>query len=301
MAEKEKLIIDKIIYAKYLYQKGVTELSIGTDLSASVAILLFFDAVEMVVLALEDKLGIDDKDIGFKSRIGKIKKKLAPSSFPLERQIDGINSARVNFKHKAQIQNIDNIKTLSDYAFEFMNQVSDELLGLDFQKISMSSLIIDKKKKQFIEDAETYLNEKEYFNSIVNSVKAYSVVPTKGEDNEFNYDNILGGLFLTNSQKWLWNSDKLRQYLGDILAEDIKQSFAELYHFVSVSLSGIDLQKYKRFDSITPSVSMNAKGDFFTNATHSTENNEINSYENAQFCLDFVLDVILKLQRNNEE
>ena len=290
MVDKEKLIIDKIIYAKYLYQKGVTELSIGTDLSASVAILLFFDAVEMVVLAIEDKLEIDDKDIGFKSRIGKIKKELAQNSFPLERQILEINSARRNFKHGAQIQNIDNIKTLSAYAFGFMNQASDEFLGLDFQKISLSTLISDKRTKEYIEEAERHLKKNEHYKAIRDSAKAYSVLTIKG------ISNPIGGIFLNNSQKWNWSTNNLEKYMDDSLANDISQSFSELYHFVYTMLVGIDVQKYKKFSALTPSVSMNYKEEIFTNYPRSMENNEENSKENASFCIEFVTDIAIKNQ-----
>ncbi|NHZ86666.1 MAG: hypothetical protein GWP19_12430 [Planctomycetia bacterium] len=295
MSDKDKIIIDKVIYGKYLYQKAITELSIGTNLAASVAILLFFDAVEMVVLALEDKLGIDNKDINLRNRIEKIKKKLEPKILPLERQILEINAARRNFKHGAQLQNIDNIKSLAIYAFDFMNQVSDELLELDFENISLATLIIDKKVKGFIEEAERCIKEKKYYDSITNSAKAYTyfffnMKSDKPSKSFFKHSNI-----------WRVHNTDLNSVLGDIHAQNIENSFSELYHFAYLSTKGIDIQKYEKFDFLRPSIGTTYYGEFKINHVRSEENNKDNSFENAQFCLDFVLDVILKLQRNNEE
>ena len=290
MEEKDKIIIDKVIYAKYLYQKGVAELSDETDLSASASILLFFDAVEMVVLALEDELGIDSADINFRSRVVKLKKVLKTKKLPLERQILEINLARRNFKHGAQLQNIDNVKTLSAYAYDFMNEASEKILKLDFNNISLATLIIDERTRQFIEDAEKCIRKKEYYNSITNSANAYSVFFFEAE---------------REKQPRLFDKDfndlhDLDKYVGFDNARFIKNSLAKLFNFVSFSLLGVDNQKFIKFNKLTPSVSLTGSVQHKIVHLIPQENNEENSFENAQFCVDFVLDVVLKLQRNVE-
>lgn len=290
MSNKDKLIIDKVVYAKYLYQKAISELSVGTDLSASVAINLIHDAIEMIVIAVEDKLNIYKKEYNFKQRLKNIKNKKSLKQLPLEKQVEGINSARRSFKHDAQLQSVKNIKVLSIYAFDFMNQVSDELLGLDFENISLATLIIDKKVKGFIKESEKFITEKKYYNSITSSAKAYSTFFFQINDKEPKRQ------FFKNSDKWGWGNSELRDIVGDIQADNINNSFSELYHFAFLSMLDIDVQKYTKFDFLRPNIGTNYYGDFKINHVRSEENNKDNSFENAQFCIDFVLDVILKSQ-----
>lgn len=289
--DKNKIIIDKTIYAKYLYQKGTVELSNGTDLSASVAILLIFDAVEMIVLALEEKLGLDNKDNSFPSRVNKIKDRLKPDNLPLERQILEINSARRNFKHGAQIQNADNIKSLSVYALDFMNQASEEVLGFNFEDASLSSLIIDKKVKILMRESEELIKKEKYYDAITAAGKSYMAFFFINKD-----DDIRKRFF--KNDNWRWGNNRLSESIGDVDAQQIIESFAELYNFASLSILNIDIKSYSKFRFLIPSINTNMKGDFFINHIRNEENNEENSIENAQFCLSFVLDIILKTQRN---
>lgn len=292
MKIKDEFIIKKLVFAKYLFQKAITELSIGTDLAASVSINLLHDSIEMVIISLEDFYNLTDKKYVFKSRVKQIKESMKPLKFPFEKQMLAINNARRNFKHEGQLQNFTTVKELSNYALQFINQAADEILKVNFDDISLSALINDKEIKKHLKNAEIKLIEKNYKESITSSAKAFELglIHLKNElDRTF---------FLKYSNEWGWSNSDLESALDRDLANKIKNSFEELYSLTTFSIFGIDLQKYAKFKLVTPDVGVSTAGKIFINYSGQFENEENKTFDNAQFCIDFALDFNLKVQNN---
>ncbi|MBC8147113.1 MAG: hypothetical protein H8E98_03930 [Bacteroidetes bacterium] len=290
--ESKEYLIKMLSFAKYLYQKAVSELAIGTDLSASVSINQLQDSIEMVLYALEIKLGLNDKENSFPSRITRINKKLKPDTLPFEVQILGINDSRRNFKHKAILQNLEAIREQSLFAYQFINEISKKYFLLNFDEISITSLIKNEKIKQHLQEAEAHLGKEDFSNSIMSSGIAF------GFCEKLMKKQLSRIHFFKHSSDWGWSNNELEEKLDSDLSNKIQESFEELYSFNSLAIFGVDYQKYISFVLLTPNVGISSGGKVFTNTGGQFENEHNKTREKAHFCYEFVLDVAFKIQEN---
>ena len=290
--ENREYIIKILSYAKYLYQTAVSNLSIGTDLSASVSINQIQDSIEMVIYALEIKLGLNDKENAFPNRIKRINIRLKPESLPFEVQVLGINDSRRNFKHKAILQNKEAVKEQSVFAYQFINEVSKKYFNLNFDKISITSLIKNEKIRNYLQEAEGYLEKEDLDKSIMNSGIAF------GFCENLMKKQLSRIHFFNHSTDWGWTNNELEEKLNSNLSPKIQESFEELYSFNSLAVFGVDYQKYTSFKLLTPSVNISVTDNVFTNKCGQFENEYNKNRENAIFCYEFVLDVAFKIQEN---
>ena len=113
----QKIIIQRLAFAKYLIERGNLE-SKNSEPFSSIALLHYHDALELIFnLIIEDKSVNIKKpyDLSFMKKfneINKIQKKENKKIINFERSLNTLKDLRVNLKHKGIYPTKLNIRTL---------------------------------------------------------------------------------------------------------------------------------------------------------------------------------------------
>ena len=267
-------VIKKLVYAKYIYYKAVSEIAIGTKLSANVGLMLLQDSIEMVVIGIEKHLNIDNPSNNFHKRINKIKEN--DVEIHNTDEILKINEMRRSFKHDGTLQDHGSIKEQLIFAFHFIKQIAENISGLDFEKISLGSLVEDTNIKKHLFDAEKYIEKDDFNNSIMSSGIAF------GFCEKLMKKHLSRIHFFNHSADWDWSNNELEEKLDSNLLTKIQESFEEIYSLQSLAIIGVVYQKYMSFKLLTPDVNISISDKVFTNKSGQFENEHNKTCHNTQ-------------------
>ena len=176
-----KDFIKRLTYAKYIYNKGIEFLSQRIPVSDAMSILLFHDASEQLLLIVADKLGISTTNIGFLEYWDKVKNK--GKHLPNKNEMSKLNKMRVSFKHQGILPNHDECRDISYVLNGFFSSVSHDILNIDFLNLRLADLINYDDVKDCIKNAEDFLNQENFEESIGESAKAFTLSPIFAELN----------------------------------------------------------------------------------------------------------------------
>ncbi|UCE18620.1 MAG: hypothetical protein JSV84_17510 [Gemmatimonadota bacterium] len=276
-------IINRIVYAKYLFWQGNEVLDKSSPSADGLAVLSYQDAVEMLLRAVAEQLNASIKEqASFDQIIEKIDS--APLNtqnyqIPYRTSLNQLNKARVNFKHFGLLpKTVDVQKFRRDLELVFRDIVFS-FFNLNFDEISLVELIKHHRIKNHLKKAEKSLSSNNFGDSILFAAKAYTLL--------FGYNRSLDLGIDTFTRVEDENIDYVFQMMKRQLEEHQLQ--------IDILKYGIDLADYHYFKSIIPLVQLNAAAMFLV--TYIGEYEDKNTFENAQFCLRFVTDSALKIQQ----
>lgn len=285
-------VIKKAVMAKYLFLHA-TALSEGEDsLSTAMSVNGLHDAVEIILLAIEDALGIDNKMAQFKTHLKEIRKANGDQPVPQARHLLTLDQTRGNFKHNAVIPEKDSVKDLIGHVDSFFRQACQLYLNISFDEVSLCTLVDDENVREHLNKAERALNDQQL----------EEVFNWSGVAFEFAMENALASLnktrFFRHSSDWNWSKDQLTKTVGLESAGLIRESFRESYEMLTLLLFGVDLHKFARFQLLTPSISIAQSGTFQISHVGQYDNDYNKTENNARFCLEFAIDFALKVQKD---
>lgn len=136
--------------------------------------------------------------------------------------------------------------------------------------------------QNYLKKAERELDKGNYQESIVSATKALPLI--FHSVHEYHRPSIGLGSFVRFRDK---DIERMIKKLNDVLGEHQNQ--------LNIRMYGISLAEYHRFKFITPIVHMFCGGNLEVTFTRSGE--ELDTLENAQFCLRFVIDTALLVQQ----
>jgi hypothetical protein len=290
-------IIQRLTIVKYLYKIGV-EQSYQSEAISFFSILSFHDCIDMYLNLAAEKIGIERKKgekIFFINYWDKI------PSLTLRESMSKLNDRRNNLKHKGLIPAKIDIEISRVNTADFFEQNTPVIFGLNFNEVSLFSLIKFESSKSYLQKAQENLDSNKTKECIEEVTKAFHELLYEYKENKRGYGreynthfNFIDQIRFSTSR---YNSSDER-IAGEVdrkLAEVVKQinsNFGYVNKAMEVISLGVDYKKYAKFQILTPNAYR------FTDGRYRMEIvGEKNwTKENCQFLIDFVVESAFKLQ-----
>ena len=286
MATKlNKELLDRLICSKYLYYRGVDILTQRGPFSAGSAVLHFQDAAEMFLRVIAEHLNCSLKESATFNQIIDTIDLIDHNKVSHRIALNQINKARINFKHFGLEPRYEDVYKFSCDLEGFFPAVLTSFLNIDFYSISLTNLIGHTRTENFLNDAERFIGEGKYKDSISASTVALKIFSSHYEIEPRGYRPNPFLRFKTDDrelERWAKNIDQI-----------IQDQRSQL----DLIMLGINLADYRRFKRYAPIVHLTMAGTF--EIVHGGFGNPVEpTKENALFCHRFVIDAILIMKAN---
>lgn len=292
------IIISRLAKIKYLYKIGI-EQSKQVNALAGFSLLAFHDSAEMfLLLVLEEKGDPRPKN--------KRSEKISFMGFwdlfedlTLKESMDKLKERRKNIKHKGLFPSASDIEESRITITQFFRENTLKQFGEDFDSISLANLIEFPNIKEYVQKAETFLNENNTYECLCNTRIGFEELLSTYESDKMEWYNSIfnvGEKIGTGFEKIVPRKEinKARWF------EQVTKTTNAMRDVLKISALGIDYKKYSLFNFLTPDIivacSIDGKKIFRLESADSFENKISLKVEDCRFCIDFVIDSALKLQ-----
>ena len=289
------IIIKRLTIIKRLYKIGI-EQSMQEGTFAGFSLLPFHDSVEMFLLLVAEDHG--------KKGVAKMAFMEFWNEFPtltMAASMEKLKDRRASLKHQGLFPSKMDIVESRITITQFFRENTLKQFEVDFDSISLADLIEFPNIKEYIQNAETFLNENNIFESLYNArvgfeellstyesdkMQWYKSIFNVGEKIGTGYENIVPRKEI-NKARWFDQVTKTTNAIRDVL---------------KISALGIDYKKYALFNFITPTIILtqnpaNGKKSYsLLESAAYFESTKSIKQEDCRFCIDFVIDCALKLQ-----
>ena len=288
------LIIRRLSLPRFLFREAKAALQRHGPYSGGMATSLFQDSVEAFLRILAEHGSVN---IGASVPFDKLLDKVgAKFNSVLEHRavITRLNKARVNFKHHGQ--RIVNEEALS-FAYNveaFLTEVSSDVLQLDFGSVSLVSAIGHRRTENWLHKAERFAGEGSYRESVMCAAKAlaiYSAAMSVGRFRPNNYGMRPRRLDFGNDGR------QLRRSLTEF-AKWVSDDLEQIHTHIDLIMKGVNIFSYRRFQVLAPIVLL-SEAKTIISVTWGPGSPANSSNEDADFCINFVVDAALQIRDNH--
>lgn len=281
-----KEILDRVVCAKYMYETSTGVLQRGAPYAAGLAVSGFQDAVEIVLRAACEWVHAPVHEHSqFNTLMDKIEEakgiRLTHRS-----ALNQLNKARVNFKHSGLAPRDEDAWKFSRDLSGFFPQFLYDFLGLDFDSLSLTSLVKHKRTRNWLDRSDALLGAGDLYGSVRASAIALRVfMSVHGRQKK------IGGLSGITMHARLNGVGVERNFLQ--FAEELNNRLSEVMDELSLVGGGVQYDEYRRFMDLTPNVSLSIAG-----TLHVDETTYAPAFEQALFCNSFAKKLVLKFQEH---
>ena len=213
-----------------------------------------------------------------------------------------LNSKRVNLKHYGSLPSKLDIEISRANVADFFEQNTPLFFNVNFNDISLISLISYKEVRDYLVEAQDALSKNDFEISIQNSQIAFKeLLVIHKEENSIRFNSspfrMTQDFSFLNS--FFMGIRKDNKKMGEFV-DRVGKSFEEMENTVSIIGFGIDYKKYCKFRLLEPIMNVfrdEEKRNY--EVFNGLLDNRICDKKNAQFCFNFVIDSALKLQKFN--
>ena len=285
--ELNKDVLDKLVFAKYLFNKSEGYMSSNMPFGASTSILHLHDAVEIVLRCVGEIYSVQlNSFVSFNELINLIVK-TTNKDIPQRITLNRLNTLRTSLKHQVIHPKDDEVHGILIGIREFMSFAFSELLNTDITKISLATLINHIRTEIYINKAEYYLENKDYGNAVTNYAIAFKRYSSYFFRNIKHYDRHQVSLRDTHFSSDSRHDGGIREW-----SKNVGEAFENLNTIINIIGSGINYVEFMKFMELTPYVAFSPIGKPHIAGRY---HGEI-AIEDAIFCRDFVFDSILRLR-----
>lgn len=290
-------VLKLLTYCKFLYSGARLRLSSSSPLVVAEAVLRLHDAVETFQAALLMDVGAKPSDLS--SFWAKVKEK-RNVDLPFKAEFDAFNKVRVNFKHYAVLTDMSEMRRTAQFIPSFFSHACQQVLGLDFATVSLADLIEHVEARDLTKKAEGFIQSDQPKEAVTELAKAFCVLMAEKHGGKSSQTGLFVRLF--NSEELRLPEGLLRELYGldSRAAVDLRSFFKGIQtHIREVeelleSLGwGIDIQRYKKFRFLTPHVLRASSGIMQVVSSNPIQLTDVD----ATFCLEFMIDTALSVQR----
>jgi len=294
--------LNTLLVAKAIFGKTKSLVNSGDKYSCTAGIILLQDFVELVVLAVLDELDTDElrnlESKSFDELLGELKKLKVP--VVKSGTIKALNKQRVISKHYGQLSEPASIINYFNTAMVFADALLEHVVGSKLQEIFLTDILKDSPSKEFIKEAIDIAGNGEYLQALTLLRKAFFLSYEREyciysfRLQEFG-NGLLGLLGLSGGMKafsWTKNKTWIEANVktpADYIQVDHEKLKTDCMEW---GISTVDAQNFRR---LTPKVVETENGVWHVDYDTNFAANELNS-ENFNYCLDVVLDFLLKKQ-----
>lgn len=297
--------LNTLLVAKSIFSETKYLVNSGNKHSCTAGIILLQDFVELVVLASLDELDVDEQrsleSKSFDELLGELKKLKVP--IIKSGTIKALNKQRVISKHYGQLAEPASVVNYFNTAIKFVDALLQNVVGAKLQEIFLTDVLKDGEVKDIVKVAIELAEKEKYLESLLELRKAFFVAYEyeyciynfrEREENQ----NSLYGLFglgrscgmkahyWTRDKQWIDKNVKKPTDYVQINHEQLKTDCMEL------GVNTVDIENFRR---LSPEIVKTEEGMWHFDYDTNFVANELNS-ENFNYCLDLILDFLLKKQ-----
>lgn len=296
----KKIVIERLSLIKYILQKGVSQ-SEESDPICSFAILHLHDAIEMLFLLVCKKYSIKTERKNFLDYFAEIDKELKKNGLDglqYKNDLKLLNEIRRDLKHKGKLASKHQIQETATIARLFIIHCSITCLEVDFDSVSLISLLSNKKVAKFLKESEKTFKT----NNLLSKEKlsrAYNQLIKDYQENKSM--DFIEPFEMDSSLSFISSSDVGRDFreftaIGDFI-DGAKTVMMNLQRVTQVLAFGFDYKKYVRFRNLIPDVWWSGRNKDTNESEYSYHDNGKNiSQQDFDFCFTFIIESALKLQ-----
>lgn len=293
-----------LVTAKRLLDQSSVLCAVREAHSCSAGVVVLQDSVELILLACLIELGVDEsqniESLSFDHMIGQLRK--LKISLPKSGVIKAMNKQRVLIKHYGQTVDPDTARNYLQVSRSAIDTLLGQLTGKTLSDVFLFELITDKECKEFLANASKAIAEGNYLDALVEARKAifleiesaYSIYEWR---KDVDYSSLgllafmgLGGLnapSYTRSKSWI---DEHVNEPFDYIQLDHKRVRDDLVEW------GVNTQDFWNVWRLTPVVFRGSKDDAWQIRKEPKFYGSGATFENARYCLDTAIHIILKKQ-----
>ena len=266
------------------------------------SVLTFHDAVELYLELVAEHLDVSKrlKELTFMQYWDVLNPALTrKGKRELTQKIamDKLNEARVSFKHHGIPPSKSTIEDIRSYVTNFLEENTPNIFDIEFSNISLIELIKCQVAKNTLREAQRLLREDKIEEVLDNTAIAFAQLIDDYENrkkDEFGRSPFFFGksmAFLSSFHMGIPHRDKLADFV-----DHVKESIEAIQESVKVLSLGLDYRRYARFHLLTPIVLRLWAGEGKMNYNLSRISRIIPAKEDAQYCIDFVIESAVELQ-----
>jgi hypothetical protein len=193
-------LIRRLAFVRYLLGVGIDQ-SRRPDPLAAVALLTLHDAAEMFLQIVAEHQNASDQERNFIAYWNKLEKKGVRLSHRVA--MERLNAARVNLKHRGVSPSHADIEGFRETVSSFLLENAKEVLGIDFDRLSLTHLLKSDTVRQLLEAAEAALTSGDLQTAMSESAQAFTPKPPEFQCRVFGDDPVArrrrGGRSITSS------------------------------------------------------------------------------------------------------
>jgi len=163
-------LIRRLAFVRYLLGVGIDQ-SRRPDPLAAVALLTLHDAAEMFLQIVAEHQNASDQERNFIAYWNKLEKKGVRLSHRVA--MERLNAARVNLKHRGVSPSHADIEGFRETVSSFLLENAKEVLGIDFDRLSLTHLLKSDTVRQLLEAAEAALGSGDLQTAMGESAQAF--------------------------------------------------------------------------------------------------------------------------------
>lgn len=202
-----------------------------------------------------------------------------------------MNKRRTNLKHHGLFPSEDGIEESRVFTKQFFEENTIKHFNVDFNKISLISLLQFEKTKEFLTKAEKLLGEREFRDSIKYSAFAFARLLEEYKSNKKSLFSFSRNSSYSFSSSFTTDLE-LSRNLGEIM-KGFDENILSIEKIVHLMALGINIRKFTKFNIITPEYFKDSGGEF---QTIQESQKEMCDQNNAGYCINFVIESGISLQ-----
>ena len=286
----DDLTMRRLAVIKQLYLQGVQQ-SYDYEPLNGFSILSFHDSVEMFM-----NLCAETKNISVPRNTTFVGYYDLLDDLECKATMDNLNKKRVSLKHSGAIPSALDIEVARASVTEFFSTNTPIYFDIEFENISLASLIKDESVKHYIGIAQDYIVRDDFANAIMNLHFAFNeLIYHHTTDAEGFYRSRYSSIeSFTFCDSRSINLGAGRQFDGFV--DKTIKSLENIDDTISIIGLGIDYRKYYKFNLLKPVYNVYYDKGKREYQGWMSEHIVCNS-KNAKYCFNFVIESALQLQR----
>lgn len=279
-------ILSRLACAKYIFITGVETIDRGAPYASGLAVLAFQDAAEMVLRAIAEHLHAQIKETSTFHQIINEIDKAGPVKLTYRSALNQLNKARVNFKHLGMAPRDEDARKFRADLEGFFPSALKDFLDIDYERISLVSLIQHTRTRNWMEKAEQALSDGKYTDCVVNSAVGMQLC-LRARKRGRTRSKLQKAADFRMDRSTIDIASAMKEF-----AKAADEQFGEIHQHLDLIGHGVAYGDYQRFLTLVPRI-------FFTGDSRPHLNHSRSSPyrpDEALFCFTFVQNTILKLQ-----
>lgn len=276
----------------------------GDKHACTAGIILLQDFVELVVLAALDERDVDEQrsleSKSFNELLGELKK--AGVQIIKSGTIKALNQQRVISKHYGQLAEPVSVINYFNAATKFVDALLQDVVGAKLQEIFLADILKEGEIKNIVKESIEQSGDEKFLDALSSlrkafflayeieySVYAYRSIDANGGNFFLNFGMSNEGTkspYWARNKQWIEANVKRPADYIQINYDQLKTDCMEL------GVSTVDIENFRR---LTPEV-MRTNNGWHLDYSSVLVANELNK-ENFNYCLDLLIDFLLKKQK----